>query len=502
MTDPETPPRSEAGVSDRARRSVVVGVSLSAAVMTLDTTVVNVALPDIGSAFDSSLPQLQWIVNGYTLVFAALLLSAGSFSDRWGRRRVFMIGMMVFTLSSVFCTAAWDSASLIVFRMIQGIGAACVMGSGLALITEVFEGRPPEDRQRAIGMFTAFGAAAAALGPLLGGALVSTVGWRGIFVVNIALGIVTVALVRSADVPARHEDPEHPLDLTGAALAILMLLSANYALLAGSTGGWTQPDVLTGLIAAPLLLLSFIVVEFRLGRAAMLDLSLLRIPTFSAAIGISFTSRIATFGLLASLILWLTGPLGHTPLITGLILLTQSLVMMVAAAMSSKLGAKLPVRVIICVGMLIGAAGLLPAAATIDRNSTWLTILPTVVLLGFGSGLVMPHLIGLAVGVVPPQRAGMATGASNTFLPLGTGVGVAVYGVVLSAAVASRISAPVEAQEVAAGRMPETPQALALARDAFAAGMSAVLWIACAICVVSALIALAGVRRQDMLSTE
>ncbi len=489
-------------VSYRTRRLVVLGTSLSAAVMTLDTTVVNVALPAIGAAFDASLPQLQWIVNAYTLVFAALLLTAGSLSDRWGRRRMFLCGMAAFTLASVLCTIAWDAASLIVFRALQGVGAACVMGSGLALITEVHEERPSEERQKAIGTFTAFGAAAAAFGPLLGGTMVSLVGWRGIFAVNIILGVVTVALVRAARVPPRPHVTEHRWDPTGALLAVLMLLSANYALLAGSVGGWTRPDVLAGLVAAPVLLIAFVIVEARLGRAAMLDLSLLRIPTFSAALGISFTSRIATFGLLASLILWLTGPLGLSPFLTGLILVTQSLVMMFAAGMSTKLAEKLAVRHLIFLGMLLGAAGLLPAALTVDANSGWLTILPTVLLLGFGSGLVMPHLMGLAVGVVPPHRAGMATGASNTFLPLGTGVGVALHGVILSWVIASHISDPHRAQEIAAGRMPDGSAALDAAREAFAAGMSAVFWVACAACVLSAVIALVAVRRQDMLVTE
>lgn len=484
---------------DRSRRLTVVGVGLSAAVMTLDTTVVNIALPEIRESLGSSLSALQWIVNGYALAFAALLLSAGSLSDRWGRRPMFLAGMAVFTVASLACTVAWSTETLVIARIVQGIGASLVMGAGLALITEVHEGRPAAERQKAIGAFTAFGAAAAALGPAVGAVMTTFLGWRSIFALNVVLAVVVLALVARErhPAPAGPVSPGTPVDRLGALLAVLMLLAANYAVLEGAAGSWTRPDVTACLVAAPVLLLILVLHEGRRGEAAMLDLSLLRIPTFVGAITLSFTSRVATFGLLATLVLWLTGPLALSTLSTGLLMVSQSLLMMVAAGVSSGLAQRMPVRVVVCLGMMICAAGALGSAVLVDGNGSWPTILPAVVLLGAGAGLVMPHLLGLAVGVVPPARAGMASGASNAFLPLGTAVGVAVFGAVMSARTAARLEDPALAREVAAGRMPQDAALLGAARDAFADGFSTVLLVAGVVCVLGGLLALLLVREND-----
>jgi len=230
----------------------------------------------------------------------------------------------------------------------------------------------------------------------------------------------------------------------------------------------------------------------------MVDLALLRIPTFSAAMLISFASRAATFGLLALLILWLGGPLQMSALTTGLVLLVLSVVMVVAAGASSSLAQKLSVKTIISLGMVLGGLGLALSALLIDGGSSWLALLPALVLLGLGSGLVMPHLMGLAVGVVPPARAGMASGASNTFLPLGTAVGVAVYGVVMSAVVSAHLPDAGLAREVSAGRMPHGADWTAPARDAFASGLSVALLIASALSVIAGVLALWLVRERDL----
>lgn len=490
----------------RGHIATTVVAGLSAMMMTLDATVVNIALEAIGTEFSATLAQLQWIVNGYTLAFAALLLSAGSLSDRLGRRGTFLIGMIVFTISSAVCSFAPSAEWLITARIIQGLGGALVMGTGLALIAGAYEGEDPKKRQTAIGVFTGLGAAAAALGPLVGGALVGTGGWRLIFLINIPIGILIIigalTLVKRQPVA-----PGGKLDLIGAALAILVLFSLNYGLLTGSSEGWERWDVIATLVAAGVLLVAFLGLEFRLGEDAMLDLSLFRIPTFSGAIILSLAARLTSFGLFPFLILWLTGILGHTPLQVGLILVSMSAAMLVVAPLSGILTRWVPVRVLCFVGMAIIGVGLIWASILIDPNSAWTAILPGLLLIGLGSGLVMPHMMGLAVAVAPAERAGMASGMSNSFFPIGTALGVAVYGAIMTAIIGSRITDADAAAAVSAGRISDIAATLpdggeqfaVIARDAFVSGLSTTLLIAGLASLVSAVAALILIRASDVL---
>ncbi len=328
-------------------------------------------------------------------------------------------------------------------------------------------------------------------------------GWRLIFVVNIPVGIAivigTLLLVRP-----QPRNGGGRLDLAGATLAVLVLFALNYGLLTGSSEGWERTDVILALVGAGTLLVAFLVLETRLGTNAMLDLSLFRIPTFSGAIVLSFAARLSSFGLFPFLILWLTGILGHTPLQVGVILLVLSVAMLVVAPFSGVVGRFLPIRVICFLGMAIVGAGLIWASVLIDPEAGWTAILPGLVLIGIGSGLVMPHMMGLAVGVVPADRAGMASGMSNSFFPIGTAIGVAVYGAVMSAAIGARIPDPEVARAVAAGRIDElaaampSEQLLAQARGAFVAGLSTTLLIAGVASLVSAVAALALIRATDI----
>jgi len=487
-------------ITTRGSGLTVFVIGLSAAVMTLDITVVNVALGAIGAEFDATLSGLQWVVNGYTLAFAALLLSAGSLSDRLGRRGTFVLGMSVFTVASLVCAVAPSETVLIAARIVQGGGASLVMGTGLALIAGVYEGGDPRKRQTAIGIFTAMGAAAGALGPLVGGALVDGAGWRFIFVINLPLGVFIVAATLWGVRP-QPKTAGARIDVTGAALAVLTLFSLNYGLLTGANETWGRADVVATLTAAPLLLAAFLGVEWRRGREAMLDLSLFRIPTFTGAIVLSFAARITSFGLFPFLILWLTGLLGHTPLQVGLILLILSVTMLVVAPLSGQLTRFAPLRVLTFAGMVVIGAGLIWAAAALEPASGWTAVLPCLILIGAGAGIVMPHMMGLAVGVVPAARAGMASGVANSFFPLGTAVGVAVFGAVMTAAVSARVADPDLARAVAAGRVDEVAAGsdalIATAREAFVAGLSTIFLIAGLAAVVSGVATLLLVRAAD-----
>lgn len=428
-TDPVT---TETPADVRSGRRWTTGVtSLAAAMMTLDITVVNVALPRIGVDLSASLDSLQWIVNAYTLSFAALLLTAGSISDRIGRRRIFLAGVAVFTAASAACALAPNAPVLITARALQGVGGAMAFGTALALIAGAFAGAPARSRTAAIGLFTAGGAASAALGPLVGGAIVEWLSWPFLFAVNVPIGLVILFGTARKVPESVAADAPATVDYAGAVLAVLALFALNYGLLTGAEKGWTRTDVLATLVAGAILAAVFAAVQWRLGSAAMLDLRLFAIPSFSGAVLLSFAARIFSFGLLPFLTLWLGGMLRLSPFEVGLVLLAQSVTLVIAAPVSSLLTRVMPVSVVLALGSAVAGVGML-LAVSIGPDDGWTAVLATLLLLGAGAGLTMPHLLALAVGVVPPAQAGAASGAANSFFPLGTATGVAAFGVVLA----------------------------------------------------------------------
>ncbi|MFJ7243060.1 MFS transporter [Kitasatospora sp. NPDC098652] len=502
------------------RRWTTAVTSLAAAMMTLDITVVNVALPRIGQDLDASLDSLQWIVNAYTLTFAALLLTAGSVSDRIGRRRIFLGGVALFTAASAGCALAPNAAVLIAARAVQGAGGAMVLGTSLALIAGAYEGAPARSRATAIGLFTAGGAVSAALGPLVGGSIVEWLSWPFLFAVNLPIGLL-ILLGAARTVPESvADDAPQRIDYAGAVLAVFALFALNYALLTGSEQGWSTPDVLTGLIAGTALFAAFTAVQWRLGPDAMLDLRLFAIPTFSGAVLLSFAARIFSFGLLPFLTLWLGGMLGLSPFRIGLVLLAQSVALVIAAPLSGLLTKVMPVARVLALGMAVVGVGMLLGVG-IGPEDDWTAVLPTLVLLGVGAGLTLPHLLALAVGVVPASRAGTASGAANSFFPLGTATGVAAFGVVLSGTVGATMSssalsgAGVPSGDgghlralVAAGQFDELAaavpptardQVLALAHTAYTDALSTIFLVAGVAGLLAAVAALVLVRERDGL---
>ncbi len=363
------------------RRWTTAVTSLAAAMMTLDITVVNVALPRIGADLGASLDSLQWIVNAYTLSFAALLLTAGSVSDRIGRRRIFLAGVAVFTTASAVCALAPNAAVLIAARAAQGVGGAMAFGTALALIAGAFEGAPTRSRTTAIGLFTAGGAVSAALGPLVGGSIVQWLSWPFMFAVNVPIGLlILVGTVRKVP-ESRAGDSPAAVDVAGAVLAVLALFALNYGLLAGSEKGWTAVDVLTALIAGAVLAVAFAVVQWRLGPAAMLDLRLFAIPSFSGAVLLSFAARVFSFGLLPYLTLWLGGMLKLSPFQVGLVLLAQSVALVIAAPASSLLTKVMSVSKVLALGSAVVAVGMFLAVG-IGPHDSWTAVVPMLVLLG------------------------------------------------------------------------------------------------------------------------
>ncbi|MFI8520127.1 MFS transporter [Streptomyces sp. NPDC085481] len=509
----ETPPDVRS-----ARHWTTAVTALAAALMTLDITVVNVAMPEIGADLGASLDSLQWIVNAYTLSFAALLLTAGSVSDLIGRRRIFLAGVAVFTLASAACALAPNAGVLIAARAVQGAGGAMVLGTSLALISGVFEGAPTRARTTAIGLFTAGGAVSAALGPLVGGSIVEWLSWPWLFAVNVPLGLLIIYGTARKVPEDGGTGGSRQIDYAGAILAVLALFLLNYGLLAGSEDGWSQADVLASLITGALLAVAFVAVQWRLGERAMLDLRLFTIPTFAGALLLSFATRIFSFGMLPFITLWLGGMLRLTPIEIGLVLLAQSVAIIIGAPLSGLLTKVVPVSRVLGLGMAAVGTGVLLAVG-ISPDDDWTALLPMLVLIGVGAGLTLPHLLSLAVNVVPPSRAGTASGAANSFFPLGTATGVAVFGVVLTSKVNDVMSAGALGEhavpdsaggqlrrlvtagqfDAVAAAVPGTARGpvLSLARSAYTEALSQIFLIAGIAALVAAAASLVLVRDKD-----
>ncbi|WP_327581216.1 MFS transporter [Nonomuraea sp. NBC_00507] len=467
-------------------------VCLAAVLLTLDITIVNVALPEIAGELQARLDGLQWAINGYTLAFAALLLTAGSVSDRVGRRAIFTAGVALFTAASAACGAAWSPGALTAFRIAQGVGGAMIMGTAMALIAGAYPaGRA---RQGAIGAFSAAGGAAAGLGPLVGGLMVDTLGWRWIFWINLPVGAILLAgtLLRLRE-PAR-EAPAGRIDVAGAVLAVTMLFALNYALIAGPGQGWGSPGVLAALLAGLVLLGLFVAVQARRPHA-VLDVRLFRMPTFTGAVLLTFLARITSFGILPYLILWLQGMLGHSPLETGLRLLALTLPILIVAPLAGRLGERIPASRLLAGGFaLIAIAFVL--MARVGPDSSWLVALPGFVLLGAGGALAFPPLLGVTLDVVPGERAGMASGLSNTFFPLGTATGVAAFGAIFTTRIEAEL--PGQAAVVAGGRFDLVSQsAQETARNAFTGALATTCLVAAAAGLAGVAISLLLIRARD-----
>ncbi|EHJ3658448.1 MFS transporter [Salmonella enterica] len=405
--------------------------ALSAAVMTLDITVVNVALPSMGQRLQTDLAHLQWVINGYTLSFAAFLLLSGSLSDRLGRRRIFIVGMVVFTVSSLACALSVHADILIIARIIQGIGGAMVFGTAPALIAGACEGEPPGVRTFSMGLFAAGSAFSAAVGPLIGGVLIQFASWSWLFAINVPIGVLIIIFTFKKVTEYPPDAPRHPLDLMGAFLITVALFCLNYSVITFPSVGSRNAVVYVTFIVGCITFVLFILNEWKRGDGALLNLRLFRIQAFLGAILLSFAGRVFSFGLMPFIIFWLSGMLGYSPLHIGSIFFIQSIIMVIAAIFSGVSGKRIQPRVLLAGGMLIVSSGLF-VCSNIKPDSDWVSILPLIILMGIGTGMIMPHLMDLAVSVVPVKQAGMASGTANTFFPLGTSTGVAIFGFLLT----------------------------------------------------------------------
>jgi MFS transporter, DHA2 family, methylenomycin A resistance protein len=416
--------------SDAPKRTGSPGLTLFAALLGffmigLDASAVNVALPSIGRGLGGSTAGLQWIVDAYTLMFAALLLSAGAFSDRLGAARLYGGGAAVFTLASAACGLAPSLALLIGARLVQGAAAALMLPASLAMVRQAFPDAVA--RGRAIARWTMSGAAATALGPVVGGALTSAVSWRSIFFLNLPVGLVVlIALTRTPASPTRKA----ALDLPGQLTAILGLGALTYGVIEGGAEGFTRPETLLSLLIALVCLIGFILVE-RSAPEPMLPLALLRDRTVAVCLAVGFVVNAAYYGLIFVFGLFAQDVLGRSAVGTGAVFLPTAVLCTMTNLASARVAAKRGARFPVLVGQLGCGVGLLLLLLVNGHTSAPMLALLLLPLAG-GLGFAVPSLTAMMLGGIAPERAGLAGGVLNSFRQTGGALAVAGFGALVA----------------------------------------------------------------------
>jgi EmrB/QacA subfamily drug resistance transporter len=417
------------GTSSRQRWTLVL-VCTAAFMLLLDITVVSVALPSIQRDLRASLSDLQWVSAAYALVLAVLLLPAATLGDRLGRRRLFLTGMVVFTAGSLACALAMTALQLELFRALQGVGGAVLFATATPLLRAEFSGAA---LARALGAFGATLGGASAIGPLVGGVLTDTLGWRFIFFVNLPIGVAAlaggVARLRESRNPAGGR-----ADWLGTALITAALTALMFALIRGNAMGWASPAILGLLVTAAVAFAAFVAYELRIAVAPMADLRLFGRRSFAATGFVAFAISATVIGMITYLSLYLQNTLGYSPVQGGLRFLPMFLASFAVALLTGRLIGKVAMRVLLGTAMAAAAAGL-ASMAHLTANSTWLVLAPGLVLAGAGLGITSTALASAALSAVEPARAGMAAGLTNTLRQVGTATGVAVLGAVYASRV-------------------------------------------------------------------
>ncbi len=387
----------------------------------LDSTVVNVALPDIGRDFDAGTSSLQWILNGYLLTLASLILLGGSLGDRYGRRRVFVAGVLLFTFASLLCAIAPSAEALIGARLLQGIGGALLTPGSLALMEASFR---PGDRARAIGAWSGLGGVAAALGPLLGGYLIGAISWRAIFLINLPLGLF-VAWAAGRHIPeSRDPRATGPLDLRGSVLAALGLAGTTYALIEAPEKGASAAILVAG-VGGVLALVGFFIGERR-SPNPMLPLEIFSSRQFSAANAVTFVVYAALGGFFFLLVAFLQVSMDYTPIEAGAASLPVTVLMLVFSARAGALAQRIGPRIPLTVGPLVIAVGLLMLVGLSPGDEYLTAILPGVVVFGLGLTLVVAPVTATVLAAADTRHSGIASGVNNAVARVGALLAVAV----------------------------------------------------------------------------
>ncbi|MFF0016840.1 MFS transporter [Streptomyces sp. NPDC005374] len=392
---------------------------LGFALITLDASVVNVALPAIGSTLGGGMSGLQWVVDAYTLTFAALMLSTGAFSDRAGASRAYAIGISVFTLASMVCGLAPNLPALIGARVVQGAAAAVVLPASLALVRQAYT--EPAHRARAVAMWAAGGSVSVALGPVAGGALTTVWDWRGIFFINLPIGAVALALLFRAP---RSERRPAPLDLPGQVTAVVTLAALTLGVIEGGATG------LASFAVAALAGVCFLWIEARHAHPVV-PLGLFRNRTVSVAVAVGSANSVAFYGVVFAFSLFFQQVQGRSALYAGLMFLPMTGLIGVTNVFSGKLASRYGARLPILLGQGLAVAGLL-GLLYVDTGTSASLVSVLLVPLAVGCALMVPPLTAAMLEAVPAERAGLAAGVLNSARQVAGGLAVAVFGVLIA----------------------------------------------------------------------
>jgi EmrB/QacA subfamily drug resistance transporter len=447
----------------------LAAVSFGLFMIMLDNTVVNVALPSIQQDLGVGLSELEWIVSGYALTFAALMLIGGKLADAYGRRLLFVVGIAVFTLASLACGLSTSGEMLIAARIAQGAGAALMNPATLSIIAATF---PPRQRGTAIGIWVGVSALALAVGPLVGGLLTDYASWHWIFFVNVPVGVLGIAA--SFLLIDESRDPTHVrLDLPGLGTSAVGLFALTYGLIEANTYGWGSPRIVGVFAVAVAALAAFVVLERR-QRAPMLDLSLFRNRTYVGANLVVLLVALAMFGVFFFVSLYMQNVLGFSAVQTGAAFLPMTILIILVAPIAGKLSDRFGSRGLITAGMLLVAAQLLVFSRLSDDASFW-NLLPGLVLGGVGMSMTMTPSAAAATRAVAVEKAGVGSAVLNAFRQVGGSIGIALLGAIMAA----ELTTPPTA-------------------DSFMRGFERALLVAAGIAIVGAVVAAVLIRPHDM----
>ena len=416
-----------AGLSPRRRsgeRMALAAVLIGFFTIMVDAMIVNVALPSIGRGFGSGMTGLQWVVDGYTLAFAAFLLSAGAISDRIGARQAFAVGLGLFVVASAVCGIAPNLGVLVVARLVQGAGAAMVVPSSLALLRETFP--DPAARAKAIALWGVSGSVGAAAGPVAGG-LLTVIDWRMIFFVNVPVGAMALLLLRRAQPSPRQEAP---FDWTGQVAAVTAMGALTYAVIEAGADGFGAPQVLVAFAVAVVAGVAYFVAQAR-GRHPMTPLPLLRSRTMSLSAAIGFALNVGFYGMIFLLGLYLQQVHGLSALATGVGFLPMTVLTSFMAPVAARLATRFGARIPVIIGQSLMAAGLLAMVAVPGGAPVWLSVV-LMVPVGAGGAMAVTALVALLLENVPAERAGVASGVLNAARQLGGALAVATFGAMVA----------------------------------------------------------------------
>ena len=439
----------------------------------LDNTVVNVALPSIGRDFDTGLSELEWVVNGYALTFGVLMLTGGKLADLLGRRRIFIVGLAIFTLASLACGLATSAEFLIGARVVQGVGSALMNPATLSIIIATF---PPRQRGMAIGIWAGVSAMALAIGPLVGGLITDHIDWSWVFFINVPVGILGIVVARLVIDETRDTSAVQRLDLPGLATSAVGLFALTYGLIEANKHGWTSPLILSLFAVAAVSLVGFIVLEQR-QRVPMLDLSLFRNPTFAGANAVMMLVGLAMFGVFLFVTLYMQNVLRYSPTEAGAAFLPMTILIVLLAPIAGKLSDRIGSRWLMGTGMALVSLSLL-LDSRFDATSNFWDILPPLLVGGIGMGLAMTPTTAAAMGSVPVDKAGVGSAVLNSMRQVGGSLGIAILGAII----ASYITAE-----------PADPRAQAQ----FIEGFQAACYVAAAIAFVGVIVAVVTVRKVE-----